>query len=169
MQTSQNVPYTDKHFSSYMPQPKAYSMFLEQVEPLDIISSVRKLKPKCSTGHDGFSTKIMKETIEYILEPITYRINKSFNTGIFPQEMKTAKVIPIYKSSDKTLIQNYRPVSLLPAFSKLIEKLMYKKMNVISKLKQHSLQTSIGLPPKTLHYASNHLSTTPLCKCYFNS
>ena len=68
----------------------------------------------------------MKETIEYILEPITYIINQSCSTGIFPQEMKTAKVIPIYKSSDKTLIQNYRPVSLLSAFSKLIEKLMYK-------------------------------------------
>ena len=55
-------------------------------------------------------------------------INMSFQIGIVPTDMKIAKVIPIYKSSEKTLLKNYRPISLLPAFSKVIEKLMYKKI-----------------------------------------
>jgi len=54
-------------------------------------------------------------------------INTSFETGRVPNDMKIAKVLPIDKSADKTLLKNYRPISLLPAFSKVIEKLLYKK------------------------------------------
>ena len=81
-----------------------------------------KLKPKASTGHDGVSTKFLKETINNIIQPITHVINKSLCTGIFPDQMKIAKVIPIYKSSDQCNLQNYRPVSLLSAFRKYLTK-----------------------------------------------
>ena len=77
------------------------SIFLEQ--PLDVISCVNKLKPKSSAGHDGFYTKILKETIINIIEPITHIINQSFNMGVFPNEMKITKVIPIFKNAEKNL------------------------------------------------------------------
>ena len=64
----------------------------------------------------------MKITINIIIEPLTHIINQSLKTGIVPSEMKIAKVIPIHKSSDPSVLKNYRPVSLLPAFSKLLEK-----------------------------------------------
>ena len=54
--------------------------------------------------------------------------NLSFVTGIFPDLCKTAKVIPIYKKDNPLLCENYRPISLLPIFSKIIEKLIYKRM-----------------------------------------
>ena len=63
-----------------------------------------------------------------IVQPITHILNRSFDTGIVPKEMKIAKVIPIYKAADPSLLKNYRPVSLLTAFSKLIEKLMFNKL-----------------------------------------
>ena len=47
----------------------------------------------------------------------------SFNTGIVPDQLKIAKVVPIYKASDNSLLNNYRPISLLPIFSKLLEKI----------------------------------------------
>ena len=57
-----------------------------------------------------------------------YLINLSFSDGYFPDELKLAKVIPLYKTNDPTLFSNYRPVSLLPLFSKLFEKAMYDRM-----------------------------------------
>ena len=86
------------------------------------------LKPNTSSGYDCISTKVLKANINEILEPLTHVIYTSFETGRVPKNMKITKVIPIYKSADKILLNNYRPISLLPAFSKVIEKLIYKKI-----------------------------------------
>lgn len=66
--------------------------------------------------------KIVKRTINEISKPLTYIYNLSFQTGRFPNKMKVAKVIPVYKSRDKHQFTNYRPVSLLPQFSKILER-----------------------------------------------
>ena len=67
---------------------------------------------------------ILKQCIETYIDPLTYLVNLSINQGIFPDELKIAKVLPIYKSDDKQLIQNYRPISVLPFFSKNCEKII---------------------------------------------
>ena len=76
----------------------------------------------------------MKQNIHALIKPLTYLINCSINKGIFPDELKIAKVIPIYKSGDKTSIENYRPISVLSVFSKTFEKIMYNHLiNFINK------------------------------------
>jgi hypothetical protein len=60
----------------------------------------------------------------YIAEPLSHLINKSFLTGSFPDCLKIAKVCPIFKSGDKHLFSNYRPISILPSFSKIYEKVV---------------------------------------------
>ena len=55
-------------------------------------------------------------------------INTSFESGQFPSQMKVANVIPIPKKDDKTILNNYRPISLLPNISKIVEKLMHKRL-----------------------------------------
>ena len=105
-----------------MPNPSNRSFFLGPVAPSYVLSYAHKIKNKISSGHDDISSKLMKITINIIIEPLTHIINQSLKTGIVPSEMKIAKVIPIHKSSDKSVLKNYRPVSLLPAFSKLLEK-----------------------------------------------
>ena len=126
--TGENVKNVTKGFNEFMPAPCVESMFLEPVESESIIQTARKLKSKSSTGHDDLSTKIIKLTINEIAEPLAHIINMSLTSGIVPTNMKIAKVIPIYKASDPTSIKNYRPVSLLPAFSKILEKIMYTKV-----------------------------------------
>ena len=65
---------------------------------------------------------------------MTRLVNSSFQNGIFPDELKIAKVIPIFKSEDKADITNYRPISVLPFFSKIFEKNWYKYLiNFIDK------------------------------------
>ena len=123
-----NVPLSNKDFRDYMPRHNAQSMFLDPVTPDDISSIVKKLKPKSSHGEDGISTNLLTKTIDTILNPITHIINLTFETGIFPTDLKCAKVIPIHKSGDPCLLNNYRPISLLSSFSKILERTMYNKI-----------------------------------------
>lgn len=73
---------------------------------------------------------IIKEVIDFIVRPLTYICNLSFQRGVFPNNMKSAKVIPIFKNGDKHYMDNYRPVSLLPQFSKILEKLFVKQLDL---------------------------------------
>ena len=86
------------------------SMYLEPIESQVVLEATIKLKTKLSSGHDNISTKLIKETINQTLQPITHIINKSFETGVVPHDMKIAKAIPIFKAGDNTLMKNYRPV-----------------------------------------------------------
>ena len=57
---------------------------------------------------------------------VTYLINQSISQGIFPEELKLAKVLPIFKCEDEQLVQNYRPISILPFFSRVFEQIVSK-------------------------------------------
>ena len=126
--TSQNVPNSPKHYTDYLTNPVLNSIFIEPIEPSKLIDIVNKMKPKTSSGHDEISTKMIKQTINHIILPLTHIVNKSLTTGIVPQQLKIAKVIPVYKSSNHDQLKNYRPISLLPAFSKIFEKVMFNKI-----------------------------------------
>ena len=104
------------------------SFYLMPTDPNEVMSVAMGIKSKTSTGHDGLSNKIIKHIIPAIVIPLTHIFNQSFSTGIFPDIYKIAKVVPIFKSGDKHNPSNYRPISLLPAFSKIIEKLMHKRL-----------------------------------------
>ncbi len=135
------------------------------VNSMDVLNLTKKLKPKSSFGHDNISNKLLKDTIGNVLEPITHIINQSLLKGIVPEEMKVAKVIPIHKSSDPTIMKNYRPVSLLPAFSKLLEKIVYNKLltflNINNVLYKH--QYGFRAKHSTIHpilHLLNHCATS---------
>jgi len=84
---------------------------------------IHNMKPKTSSGVDGVSARLAKSCMEEIVMPLTSIINKSFEQGIFPNNLKVAKIYPKYKSGPKTEANSYRPISLIPTFSKIIEKL----------------------------------------------
>ena len=69
-----------------------------------------------SPGWDDINSKVVKCTYHLYIAPLTYLINWSLAQGVFPKELKIAKVIPIYKSGDCQTNNNYRPVSVLPVF-----------------------------------------------------
>ena len=125
---SHNVPRAKKDFASYLPDHNAQSIFLDPVITADILALTKKLKPKTSYGADGISTKLLTNTIDIIVNPITYIVNLTLVTGIFPTDMKCAKVIPIHKAGDQCSLNNYRPISLLSSFSKIFERVMYNKI-----------------------------------------
>ena len=90
------------------------------------IKSVIASLTNSAAGYDEMPASIMKQLINNYAEPLTYLINQSISQGIFPEELKLAKVLPIFKCEDEQLVQNYRPISILPFFSKVFEKIMSK-------------------------------------------
>ena len=83
---------------------------------------------KNSCGYDGISLRLLKFCKLTIIKPLMLIIRQVLNTGIFPEKLKIAKVIPIFKKGDEELFSNYRPMSILPAISKIIEKVIYQQM-----------------------------------------
>ena len=75
--------------------------------------------------------------MDTLIEPLTYITNLSLIQGIFPDELKKAKIIPLYKSNDPMLFNNYRPISLLPLFSKVLERIMYNR--IIKFINKHKI------------------------------
>jgi hypothetical protein len=94
----------------------------------EIETIIRFLKTKESHGYDEITTRILKVSAPFISYPLTYIFNKAMIAGVFLSRLKYAHIKPIYKSGDKKNIANYRPISLLPSFSKILEKLMHSRL-----------------------------------------
>ena len=106
-----------------------HSFFLEPTTHTEVSKIIDNLKSKTSAGHDNISPKLLKQTSRSVSHPLAHIINLSLEKGIFPTAMKIAKVVPIFKSKDDTLFNNYRPISLLPTFSKIIERLVHTRLS----------------------------------------
>jgi Reverse transcriptase (RNA-dependent DNA polymerase) len=91
----------------------------------EIEKALNELKPKAAVGIDEISTKTLKIHKENIIPPLTRLINEHLSNGTFPQILKKGKITPIHKSGDKLSPDNYRPISVLPVFSKIFEKIIY--------------------------------------------
>ena len=104
------------------------SAFFTQITPNEIIEIVRNLKNRSSSGFDEIDVKIVKKVIHIICIPLSNIFNSSMTSGIFPEKMKIAKVIPVYKTGSTESVNNYRPISVLPMFSKIYEKCLYNRL-----------------------------------------
>ena len=108
--------------------PNTDTIFLNPTTEDEVKKCIENLKPKSSAGIDSISNRLIILLKEVLIKPITSLINLSYEQGIFPGIFKTAKVIPLYKSGNKSEIVNYRPISLLPCISKIFEKTMLTRL-----------------------------------------
>ena len=99
----------------------------------EINKIIRALKDS-ATGHDGVSSQFLKLALNSIVDPLTHICNMSLTEGVFPDTLKVANVILLYKSDDPMCFNHYRPVSLLCILSKVFEKIMYDRLlNFVNK------------------------------------
>ena len=127
---SKNINYTgNKTYKTYLKEPNKVSLIFEKVSETNVMQIINNLPNKTSCGFDGISTIVMKSIKHVILKSLTLIINQIINTGVFPNKLKIAKITPIFKKDDRTLFTNYRPISLLPIFSKVIEKVICIQIN----------------------------------------
>jgi len=94
----------------------------------EINKIIDSLKSKNSSGYDEISTQTIKISKPFIISPLINICNKMLAQGNYPERLKFSLIKPIYKSGDKSSPSNYRPISLLPAFSKIFEKVVYKRL-----------------------------------------
>ena len=116
-------------FIKYCEPSMKNSMFCEPVSREELFKLINNLKNSKSPGFDNIGPKLIKQVMHVVIDPLVYLYNLSFETGIVPDKLKIAKVVPVYKSGDSSLPNNYRPISLLSVFDKLLEKLMAIRLN----------------------------------------
>jgi hypothetical protein len=95
----------------------------------EISDTINQLQVKKTLDVNGMSTHLLSKFALCLSTPLKHVITLSFNNGIVPSQLKVAKVIPIFKSGDKRLVENYRPISLLNVFSKVFEKVVHNRLS----------------------------------------
>lgn len=115
-------------FTDFLTDKQNCTFTFTNVDESNVGEVLDSLKPKTSFGHDCISNKLLKSIKNEIISPLTLIINQSFNTGIFPKELKLAKVIPVFKKGESSKLNNYRPISLLPSMSKVFERIMHSQL-----------------------------------------
>ena len=103
------------------------SMFMTPTSKTEIERMIGKLPNKTSKGHDDISNILSKRIKSSTSYPLEIVFNKSMQEGSFPEDMKQADVIPLHKSKEKYIVNNYRPISLLVTISKILEKIIYTR------------------------------------------
>jgi Notch-like protein len=90
---------------------------------------IKSLKTKTTCAYDGISNRIIKLRAPFMISPLRYICNAVLSPGVFPDKLKYATVKSIFKKGDKHDISNYRPISFLTSFSKIIKKLIYTRLH----------------------------------------
>ena len=104
------------------------SLMLAPCTESELSRLISSLPNKTSCGIDEINNILLKKISKSILPVLCELFNKSLETGVFPELMKVAEVVPLYKGGDKFQETNYRPISLLTTLSKILEKVMYKRV-----------------------------------------
>ena len=115
-------------FNRYMINRNPNSIFFTPTDEYEVQQIISNLKKKRSSGHDNISSHLLKQLQFSLKAPLTTLINKSMTEGIMPDKLKVAKVIPLYKAKERDNMENYRPISILPAMSKVYEKIIFKRI-----------------------------------------
>jgi hypothetical protein len=93
-----------------------------------IINVVKTFRNGVATGYDNIPLFFIKDNVDIIANPLTHLVNLSLSSGTFPDLLKIARVVPVFKSGDCRLLSNYRPISILPILSKVFEKIVYNRL-----------------------------------------
>ena len=94
----------------------------------ELLIAFQTLKLNKGLGVEEISSNIVIKSMHYLITPLLHIFNLSLKQGIFPESFKTARVIPVFKSGDPSNVSNYRPISILPRFSKILERIMYNRL-----------------------------------------
>ena len=148
----EKIPFQDK------------SVFLLPCSKSEIKKLIADLPNKSSSGHDNITNKLLKEICDLLIDPLHHIFNLSISTGIFPEDMKLADISPLFKGGNRHMLNNYRPISLLPTISKLLEKIIYARTYNFLDQKKILYNTQYGFHKKhSCEHAVTEL-TGEICK-----
>ena len=117
-----------KHFSHYLSDRVNQNFIFDSADAVEVITIINSLDTTKGTGPNSIPGNVLQALKANLCHPLKTIINMSFATGIYPDALKIAKVIPVFKKGDKLLVSNYRPISLLSNINKIFEKLVYSRL-----------------------------------------
>ena len=121
-----NIPNANSSCSfsqSVQPSKNPRSMFFSPTDRKEVLQVIKCLSNSSKPDFFGISNKLLRTVSSYVCGPIVHIANLSMTNGVFPEIFKSAIVIPIHKKGDPSEISNYRPISLLPVISKVLERI----------------------------------------------
>lgn len=127
----------NNNFAKYMNTSLQNTMYLNPVTPTEIVRIIKNLKNSSACGYDGIKVAPIKAAADLLCNVICDLTNLVFSTGTFPDNMKIARVVVLHKGGATDCIGNYRPISILPLFSKIIEKALNSRLS--GHLQKHNL------------------------------
>ena len=129
-QYASNIPNPKQSVEMYLRllQRNHESLYFHPCDRVEVTKLIHKLPNKNSHGYDNISNIMLKWIADELLTPLCIIINQSLETGQFQSGMKLADVVPLFKSKDRSLESNYRPISLLSTMSKILEKVVYNRV-----------------------------------------
>ena len=126
--TERNIPVNPKTKpENFLKNRNQLNFLISHISNEEVLEIINQLENK-STGPNSIPIKLLKLIPDLILMPLCKIINHSFQTGVFPDALKISEVIPIHKGGSTGELNNYRPISLLSIFDKIIEKIMHKRL-----------------------------------------
>ena len=126
--SNQQTNTVKEKFKTYVNTPVTQSLFLKPIKPKELMKIVLKMKNNTSPGYDNISIKVVKKVIPHISNVLCKIFNCSMCNGVVPDKMKIARVTPIHKKGDTSIMNNYRPISVLTIFTKIFERCMYNRV-----------------------------------------
>ena len=115
------LPKSTNKLTDFLPPRLLNTMHMSPTDTQEVLKILKKLDSNTSPGPDSIPSIAVKSAAVFIAPILTSLINSSLSLGVFPDELKLAKVTPIYKSGDTTSPNNYRPISMLNIVSKVFE------------------------------------------------
>ena len=124
------IPNPTRNVKDYLSrlQGNSRNLFFEPCTITEVRRIIKNLSAKKSSGADGISNDLLKILVDSIVEPLCMVINESMSTRKFPDLMKLAEVVPLYKGKARDIEMNYHPISLLTTMSKVMEKVIYTRV-----------------------------------------
>ena len=122
------IPRSNNVLTRFLCDKVNDTLFLKPVTKEEIINLVKNIKIKKSKDHDDIDMCLVKKILPHIVTPLEHIFNISLQKGVFPDDTKLARAIPLFKNGEMNDFSNYRPTSILSQFSKIIEKIYHNRM-----------------------------------------
>lgn len=118
----------------------------EPITEAEILLAGKRLKNNMTSGPDGIPSFLVKDCLRILIQPLQTILNSILKASVFPEVWKIAKVCPIHKGQDRNSVSNYRPISILNNFAKILETILYNRIYVSTKhiisVRQHGFMNS---------------------------
>jgi len=126
---SADLPQSKHHFKDFFSkETNNFEFKFKRINEDTVLNMLQKIDITKATGLDGVSPYLLKIAAPVIANSLTTIFNRIIETGVFPDQWKTSKVLPLFKKDDRKDMSNYRPISILSSISKLFEKILYNQL-----------------------------------------